>query len=813
MRKKILFLVLLIVGGLGIMGQSLKLDSSLSYDVNSATSYLDVRPDSSKSNATLTLDRLLSFLNTVTGSVNGAIDGLYDVDVTLIQNRLDTITGLLEGLDQATFDANKAFYYSQYEALFELYSYTLQSRNVEGRGMWHRPFETNLDAVRATLQSLSDMGINMLYVETFWMGKLIYDSQVPNTYQHYFTLGGYKDETVDYGTNLLKAFTEEGKQYGIEVHAWVENFFVGYGVSYTDSPILKQNLDWALYNYDGTIPQKREVNYLFMDPANPDCRDYLKAIYGEIALTIDIASIHLDYIRYPVAVNVTNEPNSNLDTGYSDYAEREFKLIYGYTGDLRTLVITNSQAAKDWKEYKTNVISDFVAGVYYVVKTNNPDVYLSTAIFGNVSSALDTKMQDWGSWIKDGYVELILPMAYYQSSITVRSEVQNLTNIVDDHAFSYAGIAPSFMGYNDHLNTTQIVGSLDGDAMGVTFFASQKYLVQNVDGTNNYNTKVQGILTNGAFRTDAIRPHDETSVVISAIFDLILDRADRIYIPSGNMTTEQRTSLANEFTLLQAMQVDTISDLSSLITALEGLQVDTYSSGEAINRINEEVQYLIDILTIKSERLGFDQSIDITVNPDQNTYFPDAIILTAPVNLSVTERYLTWDQVINAVQYEITINDEKYYTTETSIDLTNVQLRDGSNSVGIIAIGDDIYYKDSSYSDIYTFTVARLEQVEDLKINDNVLSFTVVEGAVEYIVKIGVSTIIVQNPYLNLANLELNSSEYDISVKAIGNGYTTIDGNYSSKITYKANELRIENIFLDLFRGFVTYETNQLEEE
>jgi len=363
MKKSLILWMIILIGGVFMTTENTN-SITLSSGVNSATNYLEIRPNSDKSNNELTRTQLLAFLGTVTTEVDNAITGLYDIDQALVTNRIDTLTSLLTGVTDTMFTNDRAFYYSLYESLFELYSYCLESRTVEGRGMWHRPFESNLDQVRETLQNLSDMGINMLYVETFWMGRLIYDSQVPDTFQHYFTLGGYKDGTVDYGSNLLEAFIEEGKTYGIEVHAWVENFFVGYGTSYTDSPILKVHPEWALYNYDGTIPQKREVNYLFMDPANPETRDYLKAIYGEIAITMDVASIHLDYIRYPVAQNVTNPPSSNQDTGYSIYAEREFKSIYGYTGDVRNLVITNPQAALDWREYKTTVISDFVAGVY-----------------------------------------------------------------------------------------------------------------------------------------------------------------------------------------------------------------------------------------------------------------------------------------------------------------------------------------------------------------------------------------------------------------------------------------------------------------
>jgi uncharacterized lipoprotein YddW (UPF0748 family) len=813
MKKIVGVLLLVLLGGIIAMQPKEDVEMTVSFDVNAATNYLRIRPGSSKSNNPLTVTQLLDFLDTVESEVQASLTGLYDIDRDLVQERLATYQALLDGVTETQFNNDLEFYYSIYESLFELYSYTLESNPVQGRGVWHRPFESDLTEVRTTLADLHAMGINMLFVETFWQGRLIYDSTIPDTFQHYFTLGGYQDESVDYGTNLLLAFIEEGKQYGIEVHAWVENFFVGYGTSYSDSPILNVHPDWALINYDGTIIQKREVNYIFMDPANPETRDYVKAIYGEIAGSFDVASIHLDYIRYPVIANETNVGISNEDNGYTEYAIREFKSLYGYTGDIRELVVTNPQAAADWKEYKKEVISDFVAGVYYTVKNQNPDVYLSTAIFGNVDHAINVKMQDWVSWIEDGFVEMILPMAYYQSSITVRSEVRNLTDIVDSDAFSYAGIAPSFMGYNDHLNTTQIQASIEGNAMGATFFATQNYLVHNVDGTNTFNTKVQNILTNGMFRNEAILPHGDTATVIQAVFDGMRSKADRIYLAEQAMTAQQQTDLDAILSSYETYPVGTGAELNQLISILSTFDGSNYGTTQAANRMNDDIQYLIDILVIKAKRMQFDTSIDISINPDPNTYFPPLLQLSAPTNLEVTENLLTWDSVASSSGYIVTINGIPYAAPTNSFDIREASLIEGTNLIGVYAKGDDVNYDDSEYGDILQLPVSKLAAPENIKITDNVLTFDPVDGAIEYVVKVGIKLRRITTTEFDLTTLGLNDYEYRIEIRAVGDQYSTIDSNYSPYATYKAGELSLEHVFGNLFANYINHSINMEEEE
>ena len=89
-------------------------------------------------------------------------------------------------------------------------------------GMWHRPFEHDLNEVQQTLKELHNLGITDLFVESYFNGQLIMDSPYALLSKHDF-VGTY----AQYGNNLLDAFVQEGRQYGIHIHAWVENFFVG----------------------------------------------------------------------------------------------------------------------------------------------------------------------------------------------------------------------------------------------------------------------------------------------------------------------------------------------------------------------------------------------------------------------------------------------------------------------------------------------------------------------------------------------------------------------------------------------------------
>jgi len=189
------------------------------------------------------------------------------------------------------------------------------------KGMWHRPFETSIDDVKQTLKNVQDLGFNHLFVETFFNGRLIFDSLKTDIKTHDF-VGDYGS----YNHNLLKAFIEEGKNYGISIHAWVENFFIGQYSDINQRDEFYQE-SWLLKNIDGTYLQKNEKNYLFLDPSHIKVRDILTDIYQEMIDIDGLYSLHLDYIRYPLCHDIDHSSLSD-DTGYTDTAMSDFEKIY-----------------------------------------------------------------------------------------------------------------------------------------------------------------------------------------------------------------------------------------------------------------------------------------------------------------------------------------------------------------------------------------------------------------------------------------------------------------------------------------------------
>ena len=340
-------------------------------------------------------------------------------------------------------------------------------------GMWHRPFEKTLDEVTQTLIEVEELGFSHLFIETYYNGKLIYPSRVSLLDMHEW-IGEYGT----YGSDLLKAFIEEGRKYNIKIHAWVENFFVGQFNTIEETYWYQHKLSWLLPTRNQSYLHIHEKKYVFLDPANDEVNKYIKSLYQELVeIHKGLESLHLDYIRYPLVYDIT-PPNITDDVGYSRIALKKLNLFYQEELNLLHDAI-DVETYQKWCNFKIAVINTFVKEVYEIIKL---ETSLSIAIFGDVDHAKKHKMQDWMTWIEQGLIQLIIPMAYYKDEHRVFEEVSKLNNRVNGLAKVFAGIAPSYIGLNAFDNHKQILASIKANAEGVVLFASQNYLTKHFMG-------------------------------------------------------------------------------------------------------------------------------------------------------------------------------------------------------------------------------------------------------------------------------------------------------------------------------------------
>jgi uncharacterized lipoprotein YddW (UPF0748 family) len=250
-------------------------------------------------------------------------------------------------------------------------------------------------------------GINTVFVETVNAGYPIYPSEVAP-----------EQNPLIRGWDPLQAAVELGKDYDIEVHAWVWLFAVGNQdhnrlvnkpANYP-GPVLSAHPDWAGYDNHGNliIPGQTKA---FLDPANPEVRQYLLDLLSEITSRYDVDGVQLDYIRYPF-----QDPAADRLFGYTTASRQQFQQL---TGVDPINLSSNSREQRDryywnqWVAFRTQKITSFVAEASQTLRRQRADLVISAAVFADDTyKRQQTLQQDWEDWADQDLVDWIVLMSY-----------------------------------------------------------------------------------------------------------------------------------------------------------------------------------------------------------------------------------------------------------------------------------------------------------------------------------------------------------------------------------------------------------------
>ncbi|WP_121969188.1 family 10 glycosylhydrolase [Leptolyngbya sp. BC1307] len=261
-------------------------------------------------------------------------------------------------------------------------------------------------------------GINTVFVETVNAGYPIYPSSVAPA-----------QNPLIRGWDPLQAAVELGQTYGIEVHAWVwlfaagnqaHNQVIGQPASYP-GPIISAHPDWAGYDNQGNLILPGQAKP-FLDPANPEVRQYLFDLLSEIASRYDVDGIQFDYIRYPF-----QDPANNRLFGYGTAGRQQFHQLTGVDPIILSPHASGGDAQlqqyywNQWTAFRTEQISSFVAEASHRLRRQRPNLILSAAVFADDTyKRQQTIQQDWETWADQELIDWIVLMSY--ASTTQRFE-------------------------------------------------------------------------------------------------------------------------------------------------------------------------------------------------------------------------------------------------------------------------------------------------------------------------------------------------------------------------------------------------------
>lgn len=335
---------------------------------------------------------------------------------------------------------------------------TVPYKQTEMKGVWIRPVETNSFEIRNTIRNLKRLGVNTIFLETFYHGRTIYPSKLMATY-------GFIPQNEKFqGFDPLKVWREECKKEKIKLHIWFETFYLGNENPATNPQhILFLNPSWSnktKKDYLSINPTKAttEHNGYFLDPVNSEVRTFLLDLIEEIITNYHPDGINLDYIRYPQAISEMNS------WGYTEKARNLFVEAYGKD----PVNFSDSASLVEWANFRRSYVTMMVKSVHELCEKHK--VYLSAVIFPDRLSALTTKLQDWKEWSQLGYVDGVTPLFLTCDARTASRSIKRVASILSPKTDLFAGIFVTFIGGSPDDLIRQIHETRKMELDGVVLF-------------------------------------------------------------------------------------------------------------------------------------------------------------------------------------------------------------------------------------------------------------------------------------------------------------------------------------------------------
>lgn len=417
-----------------------------------------------------------------------------------------------------------------------------ESRTVQYRAVWVRPSQKNAAEVKAYVSRLHDAGINAIFLEGSYDNTVVMNVPKGSLFEH----------NPNFSYDVLQAYIDACHAYDMECHLWMAIYLAGYsGAGNYSRSVTAKKPEWISLNQKGSTVN--EYNFVMIDPANTEARNYLLSFYEYLLYTYDLDGFQLDYIRY-------YNRSAEADYGYTQAAFEGFENKYHH--GVTPAYDPTASYWNDWVQYRKDCITELVRGVRELINRIKPSVLLSADVVPRPEDAGVTNYQDYLTWQKQGLLDLLHPMAYgdgYEAAI--RQQIQN----GGDRCMVVVGLGAYLDSTNSTKMTRQAIEDTQYDAYGDAFFEATAYLANNA----------APLLKQTVYRNDALTPFRNREEAIQACLTYLSGRLNDIIYPFGGVSEAEYNALQQAVSEAKASVSDAriaADQLQTLREAIAALQ-------------------------------------------------------------------------------------------------------------------------------------------------------------------------------------------------------------------------------------------------
>ncbi|MBD1861959.1 MULTISPECIES: glycoside hydrolase family 10 protein [Trichocoleus] len=305
---------------------------------------------------------------------------------------------------------------------------------TELRGVWLTNVASAVlfrpGGVKQAFKQLSQLHFNTVYPVVWNRGHTLYPSFVLKR-----SIGRSQDPmltSLRLGKDVLAEMVQQGHQQGLRIIPWFEYGFM----APAGSALVQQHPDWLTSRQDGTtairsdweqlalpnatksrspswlefaqqkLRQPFGISRVWLNPLHPEVQTLMVDLIVEVVTRYDVAGIQLDdHFGLPV------------DFGYDDFTVKLYQQEHGSKPP------PDDPLDPEWMRWRANKITALMEQIFRAVKVVRP-YCLITLSPNSQGFSYRTYLQDWQTWVRQGWIEELVLQVYRQRLSTFVAELK-----------------------------------------------------------------------------------------------------------------------------------------------------------------------------------------------------------------------------------------------------------------------------------------------------------------------------------------------------------------------------------------------------
>lgn len=273
------------------------------------------------------------------------------------------------------------------------------------RGVWLTNVASQVlyspEGIKEAAKTCRKNGINHIFVVMWNKGRTLYPSKVMKD-----NFGIEIEEKLQ-GRDPLREIIDAAHADSIKVYAWMEYGFAAENNGFGEH-ILRLRPQWAALGEDGKVAIKN--GFKWMNSLDPEVQNFMMSLLKEII------------VQYPDLDGIQGDdrlPALPTECGYNP------EILSDYKKENNGAAPLHPKNDATWVDWRANKLNQFAKRIFTELKAIRPNLQIAMApsIF---PFAKTEYLQDWPTWVQNGWVDLISPQIYRYDIGAYRGELNKI---------------------------------------------------------------------------------------------------------------------------------------------------------------------------------------------------------------------------------------------------------------------------------------------------------------------------------------------------------------------------------------------------